>query len=286
VDLSFVPRSAHRLMTSPRRPARAAPAYSITAPQYDQIYRWKEYAKESRQVARWIRRYGRPGSRSLLDVGCGSGEHLRWLGRTFDATGLDINPGMLREARRKLPRVRFVRARMEDFHLGRRFDAITCLFSAIGYVRSARDLRRTFRSFAEHLEPGGVAIVEPWLSRRVYRVGKVTARIFGDPESPIVRMNVAERRGDRSVMDMHHLIATPRGIRHVVERHDLGMFDRRTYFRAIRAAGLRPRYFKDGLMPERGLYLAIRPRGSRPRAHPVASRTTPRSRSSPKGRGS
>jgi SAM-dependent methyltransferase len=279
----------------PSRPvvtARRAPArrpgipYSLTAQVYDDIYAWKDYGAEARRIRRLIRAYGPPHPRTLLDVACGTGAHLAHLSRGLDATGLDVTEGMLRLARRKLPHVRFVRGRMEEFRLEQKFDVITCLFSAIGYVRSAEELRRTLRNFAAHLAPGGVVIVEPWLTRSVYRAGTVHVGTFGDPKFPIVRMNLAGQRGSRSIMDMHHLVGTPKGVLHWVEHHNLGMFEVRTYLDAFRAAGLRARFLRNGLMKGRGLYVAVLPHPGRTRGRAArASRPTRGSRSSRPGPG-
>lgn len=140
---------------------------------------------------------------------------------------------MLRVARKRLPGVRFVHGRMEDFRIGRRFDVVTCLFSAIGYVRSEPALRRTLRTLARHLAPEGVVIVEPWFTPQVYRVGRIHLASFGTKELPIARMNLSEKRANRSIMDMHYLVGTPRGVRHWVERHDLALFDVATTKRAF-----------------------------------------------------
>lgn len=260
----------------PTRTDAPESAYALTAAIYDQIYAWKDYAADARRIRRLIRTYGPVRPRSLLDVACGTGSHLAYLGRGFEATGLDLNEGMLRVARKKLPQVRFVRGRMERFRLREKFDVITCLFSAIGYVRSEEELRRTFRNFATHLRPGGVAIVEPWLTTAAYRAGHIHLGTYGDRRFPIVRMNLSERRGDRSIMEMHHLVGTPQGVRHWVERHDLGMFPVRTYLAAFRAAGFRARFLRDGLIKGRGLYVAVlpgvpkRPRArARPRRRPA-----------------
>jgi ubiquinone/menaquinone biosynthesis C-methylase UbiE len=142
--------------------------YSLTARVYDDIYAGKEYGAEAGQIRSLIRRYGPSRARSLLDVACGTGNHLAYFSRWFDCTGLDRTPAMLRVARRKLPRVRFVEARMETFDLDERFDAITCLFSAIAYVRNPQELRRTIRNLATHLNPGGVALVEPFFTPAAY----------------------------------------------------------------------------------------------------------------------
>lgn len=247
-------------MTPSRRPL---PAYRESAAFYDAIYSFKDYARESRQIERLVRKYGRPDSRTLLDVACGTGNHLAQLRRRFQVTGVEPNPAMLRVARRKLPGVPLVRARMETFDLGRSFDVVTCLFSAIGYVRSERDLRGTLARFAAHVRPGGVVIVEPWIRASDYRTGRYHAQIFGTPERPIARMNRSLRRGARSIMDMHHLVATDGGVQHWVEHHDLGLFSARAYRAAFRAAGLEP-HSLPGWQASRGLYVGVRPSAPAP----------------------
>jgi ubiquinone/menaquinone biosynthesis C-methylase UbiE len=244
--------------------------FELTANVYDAIYAGKDYAKEARRIRRIIADHGPARPRTLLDVACGTGAHLAFLSHWYSCTGLDSSESMLRIARRRLRGVRFVRGRMERFDLGEQFDALTCLFSAIGYVRTVRELRQTVRNFAKHLRPGGVAIVEPWLTRAAYRPGRVHLMTAGSPELPVVRMNVSGRRGRRSILDMHHLVGTARGVRHWVERHDLGMFDRRTYLAAFRAAGFRARYLSDGFMKDRGLYVAVLSANSRSPGRPVA----------------
>jgi len=243
----------------------ARPPYALTSEVYDTIYSFKDYAAEARRLRTLLQRYGPENARTLLDVACGTGEHLRYLSRWYDCTGLDANPAMLRVARRKLPTIRFVRGRMETFRLGRRFDALTCLFSAIAYARDARSLERTFRRFAAHLVPGGVAVVEPFVRPSRYRVGHLHLGTYGTADLPIARMNLSERVGDRSIMVMHHLVGTPRGVRHWVERHDLGLFSERTYLTAFRRAGFDARYLEKGFMRDRGLYVAVLRPGGTPR---------------------
>ncbi len=255
------------------------PAYARSADYYDAIYAWKDYAGEARRIRALVARFGPSRARTLLDVACGTGSHLARLRRWYEVTGVDRDPAMLRVARRKLPGVRLVRAPMQTFDLGRQFDVVTCLFSAIGYVPGRRDLRRTARRLAAHLAPGGLALVEAWLTPGQYRAGGFHAQLLGTEERPIARMNLSERRGDRSILDMHHLAAGPRGVEHWVERHDLGLFTEAEYVGAFRAAGLRARFLRDGLHPGRGLVVAVRPRERPRRLRPTrgsSSRRRPR----------
>lgn len=237
--------------------------YGELASVYDRIYAWKDYAREARIVRSIVRRWGPPSARNLLDVACGTGAHLRYLSEWYHCTGLDSSAAMLTVARRNLPSVRFVRGQMQSFDLGRRFDVITCLFSAIGYVRTETALRRTARTFARHLTPGGILIVEPWIAPDDWRPGGAHLATVLSEDRPIARMNLSETRRGRSVMDMHYLVAGEHRIRHWVERHEMGLFTPRAMSEAFRAAGLsvrrRPSGFYPGRRMERGLYIATRP---------------------------
>ncbi len=241
----------------------AREAYRRSASVYDAVYAGKDYRAEARRIRALVQQYGRRPSRTLLDVACGTGGHLRHLARWYRVTGLDVNAAMLREARRNLPAVRFVRGTMQGFHRPDRVDLITCLFSAIGYVRSERELRRTLANFARHLTPGGLVLVEPWFAPSEYRVGSVHLGTYGTAVRPIARMNVSGRRGSRSVMDMHYLVPVVGKVRHWVERHELTMFDGAAYRAAFRGAGLRVRRVPSGFSSERGLYVGVAPAAPR-----------------------
>jgi SAM-dependent methyltransferase len=73
---------------------------------------------------------------------------------------------MLALARKKAAssriRPRFVHADMRSFHLGRKFDAVVCMFGAFGYVLPERDTLRSLRSVHAHLEAGGLYAFEFW----------------------------------------------------------------------------------------------------------------------------
>ena len=138
-------------------------AYTARPELYDLEYSFKDYATESATVERIIRERN-PGAKTLLDVACGTGRHLEHLQARFECEGADLDEGLLEIARGRVPRVPLHHADMRDFDLGRQFDSITCLFSAIGFVGGTEGLAATARALARHLNPGGVALVEPWIT--------------------------------------------------------------------------------------------------------------------------
>jgi dTDP-3-amino-3,4,6-trideoxy-alpha-D-glucopyranose N,N-dimethyltransferase len=71
--------------------------------------------------------------------------------------GLDLDPAIVRIAQAKLPAGRVFEGDMSDFRLPGRYDAVACLFSSIGYLRTMDRVAAALRCFREHLEDGGVA---------------------------------------------------------------------------------------------------------------------------------
>src|SRR5262245_39765836 len=138
--------------------------FTESAELYDIIYSsFKDYREETAQVAALLRAIN-PSYRTVLDVGCGTGEHARLLASHygFAVDGLDLNPAFLRIASAKHPSGRFYDGDMTDFQLQARYDVILCLFSSIGYVKTLDRVQQALRCFRNHLHRDGVVLVEPW----------------------------------------------------------------------------------------------------------------------------
>lgn len=234
-------------------------AYAQGAEFYDLIYGGKPYEAEAEQVHRVLQRHLRSGGSALLDVGCGTGAHLAHLGRHYRCTGVDLDAGLLAVARERLPGARFHQGDMTDFDLGERFDAVTCLFSAIGYVRTVERLGQAMRAFARHLAPGGVAVVEPWLTPDVFVAGRVRVDTPERPGATVARMVHSGMRDGFSVLTFSYLIGREQGIEHFEEDHVLGLFTREQMMDAFRGAGLDVVEHDPHGLTGRGLYVARRP---------------------------
>lgn len=233
--------------------------YTRSAAFYDAIYAGKPYADEAAAVHARIQAHLRSRGDALLDVGCGTGSHAAHLRAHYRVEGLDLEEQLLRIARERYPEAAFHRGDMTDFDLGRQFDAVTCLFSAIGYARTEDGLRRTLAGFARHLRPGGVAVVEPWLTPEQFKPGMPRLDVFESPELTVARMGRTDWEGDLSVIVFAHMVGYPGGIDTWEDRHLLGLFTHPQMLDAFAAAGLEVVEYDPHGLTGRGLYVARLP---------------------------
>jgi SAM-dependent methyltransferase len=226
---------------------------------YDAIYgTMKDYEKEAEQIHAVIKQYKQSPGNALLDVACGTGAHIASLQRDYTVEGLDLDGEMLAIATRRNPGIIFHRADMVDFDLGRTFDVVMCLFSSIGYAKTLPRMRQALQTMRRHLNAGGVLLIEPWLAPEMYKIGHLGAVFVNQPDLKIARMNKSEVEGRVSIMNFHYLVATPAGIEHFTELHELGLFSHEEYLDAFSASGLDVAHDPD---PEkltgRGLYIGV-----------------------------
>ncbi len=233
--------------------------YNRSAEIYDAIYgaMHKDYEGETRKLEAYIHEHQHSEGNSLLDVGCGTGGHLCYLREWFQVEGLDNSGQMLAQAQAKYPDIPFHLGDMADFHLDRQFDVIVCLFSAIGYARTLPRLFQSLATFARHLRPGGVALVEPWFGPGVLDSGQVHAVFVDEPQLKISRMNINRIEGRLSFLDFHYQVGTPEGIQNFIEVHELGLFTDDEYQQAFTGAGLHVLHDEAGL-DGRGFYIGMK----------------------------
>ncbi|MGH2348969.1 MAG: class I SAM-dependent DNA methyltransferase, partial [bacterium] len=216
---------------------------------YDAIYAaiGKDYPAEAARLHELIQAHKRSRGNALLDLACGTGTHLAELRRWYDVEGVDLDPQMLVIAAQRVPGIPLHHADLADFSLQRSFDAVVCLFSSIGYVKTAARLRQALQTMARHTVPGGIVIVEPWILPDRWETGHVGAVFVDEPKLKIARINTSERRDDVTTLKFHYLVGTPDQVEYFTEEHELGLFAHEQYLDAFRAAGLDPAYDAEGL---------------------------------------
>jgi SAM-dependent methyltransferase len=231
-------------------------SYTARPELYDVVYSFKDYAAESAQITALVRERA-PHARTLLDVACGTGKHLEYLRDQFACEGVDLDEGLLAIARRRLPDMPLHVGDMRTLDLGRRFDVVTCLFSAIGFVRDLDGLAAAAGALARHVADGGVLVVEPWITPEAWRSGEAHALGAEAEGLAVARLTVTGREGRISTLQMETLVGDSRGIDQFAEHLELGLFTDDEMRSALEAGGLRVEHDPEGLIG-RGLWLGTR----------------------------
>ena len=219
---------------------------------YDRIYAAKDYRAEvDRLLAQLLP--VTPDS-SLLDVACGTGRHLEHLQDHYNVVGLDLDEAMLLQARARNPGVMFYRGDMVEFDLGAEFDVVTCLFSSIGYVVTLDRLRQALGCFRRHVRPGGVLVLEPWLTPEAWQPQSVYTHVVDSNGVRLARISTGFSDGRVSVFSLHYLMATPEGTEYAVEHHEQGLFSDADMRAALHDAGFENVASEAFGLTGRGLY--------------------------------
>jgi SAM-dependent methyltransferase len=96
---------------------------------------------------------------SLLDVGCGSGELLALVGRTWPGVktlaGADLSAEQVERNRQRMPKVDFVALELQGASLPRTFDVVVC--SEV--IEHFDDARAAIANLARMVSPGGRLLV-------------------------------------------------------------------------------------------------------------------------------
>ena len=224
-------------------------SYKRLAEIYDCVYSFKDYKKESDIVHRVIQKYSRSGGRELLDLCCGTGAHIQHLRKRYIVTGLDKSPQMLKIARTRNKSVRFVRADMNSFHLKKKFDAIVCLFSSVAYLRTKKNFATFASRCLKHLKPGGVLIIEPFVSEKLYKKSTIPfALVSEQPKLRVLRMNAhGPVRNHQTRLVMHYLVGTKGKVEHRTDIHSVGFIEPEDMVKILKARGFKAWKSKENL---------------------------------------
>lgn len=160
---------------------------------YDSLYRDKDYESECALIRRILDKYQERPITSIVDLGCGSGNHLVPLARSgFHVTGVDRSEAMLTEARRKLEGEALCAslecADIRAWQANQTFDAALMMFAVLGYQVENEDVLAALGTARKHLRPGGLLLFDTWYGPAVL-TGKPDDRekIVEIPDGRIIR---------------------------------------------------------------------------------------------------
>lgn len=132
---------------------------------YDLAFSFRDIPGECDGLLALARAHGVAKPRSVLELACGPGHHLREFSRRgLSAYGVDVSPEMLGYAKllceRDGVRVRFKRADMRHYKLADRVDIALCVFDSFTHCVTDADGIAALRSTAAALRRNGLLIFE------------------------------------------------------------------------------------------------------------------------------
>ncbi len=119
-----------------------------------------EYAEEGALYVEMIRSAADRPVRDVLELGSGGGNNASHMKRHFAMTLVEPSDEMRRLSLALNPECEHLPGDMRTVRLDREFDAVF-VHDAVMYMTTEDDLRAALATAAEHVAPGGVALVAP-----------------------------------------------------------------------------------------------------------------------------
>lgn len=116
-----------------------------------------------RESALFQRVLGSAPSKRVLDLGCGSGEHTRFLKALgFDVTGVDLSAAQLDAARAADPDGHYIQAGLTTLvnHVGAGQGAAICVGNTLPHLCEEADVHAFFSGLAACLRPGAPLLLQ------------------------------------------------------------------------------------------------------------------------------
>jgi SAM-dependent methyltransferase len=141
---------------------------------YDYFNLEKDYLLESAFVVALIKKFA-PQSRSILDIGCGTGLHdieLNKLG--YSVLGIDISAEMIKIANSyktlSMSNLNFELNNRQSYFSHEKFDTVVSLFHVMSYQTNQSEISKIFDVVRKNLKIGGIFIFDYWYTPAVQKL--------------------------------------------------------------------------------------------------------------------
>lgn len=225
--------------------------YSST---YDLLYRDKDYDRECDQIEQIIRDNHRGPVTSILDLGCGTGNHsIRLAQRGYTVTGVDRSSEMLDIARQKSKDnnmdCSFIQSDIRTFNNKQKFDVVIMMFAVLGYLTENEDIEAALKTVKDNLNPGGLFICDVWYGPAVLhqRPGE-RVFILEEGDKIILRSSTGDLDILHQIVTVHYRlwkIEANRFIEDISEEHKMRFFFPRELGVLFNNAGLDLKTIQD-----------------------------------------
>ena len=181
---------------------------------YDLLYKDKDYRSEVNYVNKLIKKYSSKKIKTILDLGCGTGNHDILLAqKDYQVHGIDISKGMLFHANLKKKqspkiiqdRLEFTYGDTRKLNLNKKFDFVSALFHTISYHNSNKDLSNFFKTIHNHLKKNRLAIFDFWYGPAVLSDKPVDCKKEYEGKGiKLTRYTKPKLRPNRNLVDINY----------------------------------------------------------------------------------
>ncbi|CAM3909108.1 class I SAM-dependent methyltransferase [Alkalicoccus chagannorensis] len=187
--------------------------------------------KEAEDVLRELEAEGG----SILHFGCGAGCWDAHWKQQVTITGVDLSRGMLQEAKKRNPELRYMQGDMRSIQLEEVFDAVV-IPDALQYMTTVEDIRKLLRNCRRHLKDGGRLLLRIY-PEETYENRRFSSHAAGDPLDVTV-FEEHYRLHENQFEALYFYVIRLHGSRKVEqETHILGLFPRAKWADWLHEAG-------------------------------------------------
>lgn len=181
--------------------------FNLYSQYYDLLYKDKPYKEESEYVFNTLTAKNVSPIKSVLELGCGSGNHAYWLTQKgWGITGIEKSEEMVVLAKTKgINNFMPIHGDITYFDLDKQYDAAISLFHVISYLNFNDELNNCFSAVNRHLNAGGLFLFDVWFTPGVYSQ-KPETRIkrMENDKVQIIRLAKSDVHYDTNVVDVHY----------------------------------------------------------------------------------
>ena len=180
--------------------------FKLYAEYYNLLYKNKDYKAEADYVEKLFLELN-PDSKSILDLGCGSGKHaFEFYKKGYSVTGVDLSDMMLKLTGELPPNdIEFLKGDVRNVNLNRKFDVVVSLLHVLSYQQTNEDIKAFFSAATKHLKPGGVLIFDFWYGPGVLNDKPVVRkRDLENDKVKITRIAEPEIHYDQNIVDVNY----------------------------------------------------------------------------------
>ncbi len=162
---------------------------------------------------------------SVLDLGCGTGEHLAILARAgYKCTGIDNSIDMLTVAKKRNGgSIKYLLNSYVDFDIYEEFDLIMSFFGSLNYLLTDTEIETALWNTYRALKPLGDAVFEVWNAVPLIKISEKPLGIVSTTHYDGAK--IIRERGFKILQKIPHTIVNVSYRYHVYNNNNLDMLD-------------------------------------------------------------